>query len=109
MLLRVLLDQVVARQPGTIELSPGQIDNYTVRPKNFHVSRYKDAISRRFTAQSNFRVHQPRLRHAQNRLLHLYLAFLTGFSPERFSVWTAFAVVRGSLKRLRERFVSGTD
>ena len=42
----------IARDPGTIEQSASQVDNYTVRPEWFVVRRYNDPINEPFHGQS---------------------------------------------------------
>ena len=46
------LETKIARDPGTIELTPTQVDNYLVRPENFTVRRYSDPITAAFHGQS---------------------------------------------------------
>lgn len=41
-----------ARDPGPIEQTPTQIDNYLVLPENFQVRRYSDPIRAPFHGQS---------------------------------------------------------
>jgi len=42
----------IARNPGTIEQTASQVDNYTVRPEWFVVRRYNDPINEPFHGQS---------------------------------------------------------
>src|SRR5262245_29053437 len=42
----------IAHDPGTIQLSETQIDNYRVRPEFFQVRRYNDPIDQPFHGQS---------------------------------------------------------
>lgn len=42
-----------ARDPGPIELTPTQIDNYSLRPEDFTVRQYFDPIRETFHGQSN--------------------------------------------------------
>jgi hypothetical protein len=42
----------IARDPGTIEQTASQVDNYTVRPEWFAVRRYNDPIAEPFHGQS---------------------------------------------------------
>lgn len=42
----------IAKDPGPIELSPSQVDNYLVRPEFFPVRRYDDRIREPFHGQS---------------------------------------------------------
>ena len=42
----------IARDPGTIELSETQIDNYRVRPEFFKVRNYNDPMTEPFHGQS---------------------------------------------------------
>ena len=41
----------IARDPGTIQLSETQIDNYRVRPEFFKIRKYNDPIEGVFHAQ----------------------------------------------------------
>lgn len=41
-----------ARDPGPIEQTPTQIDNYLIRPEDFSIRQYFDPIREPFTGQS---------------------------------------------------------